>query len=159
VRQSRPSCFRPSTIVLPSQRYLVNITRERSTVRPYRMAGRVIIAEDDEALAQALGRLLKTAGYPVSVFTNSNDAWDDLKTDGRPRLLITDLVFPSPQVNGMALAAHAGNRHRHIPVIFITGYADLAGRVRRQDDTPLFAKPIQENALLERVLELAPLEC
>jgi FixJ family two-component response regulator len=120
------------------------------------MTGRIVIAEDDEALAYALGRLLEGAGHAVAVFTNANDAWDDLKADRRPGLLITDLVFPDAQVNGTALAAHARARHRHMPVIFITGYADLAGWVRQQSFGPLLIKPIEEDSLMERVRELVP---
>jgi FixJ family two-component response regulator len=123
------------------------------------MTGRIVVAEDDAELAYALGRLLTRAGYNVAVFTNANDAWDDLKTGRRPRLLITDVSFPAGQTNGAALAAHASRCHPHLPIIFVTGYADLARFVDQQSGAPVFAKPVHEDVLMKRVRELAPLEC
>jgi FixJ family two-component response regulator len=121
------------------------------------MNRKVVVVEDDKILAYALGLLLSKAGYEVAVFTNANEAWDDLRKDQRPLLLITDVRFPAGQTNGLALAAHAGSRHRHLPVIFISGFGDVAPPVRRESGVHLFAKPILEDALMTCVRDLAPL--
>jgi FixJ family two-component response regulator len=48
---------------------------------------------------------------------------------------------------------------RHLPVIFISGHADVVNRVCRQGETPLFAKPIDVDPLLARVREMTTVEC
>jgi len=49
--------------------------------------------------------------------------------------------------------------HRHLPVIFLTGKHGVAERLDRHSNGSLFLKPVQEDALISRVRELAPLEC
>jgi DNA-binding NtrC family response regulator len=121
------------------------------------MVGRVVIAEDDAGLAFAFGRIVERLGYEVAVFNNSVAAWDDLKTDQRLSLLITEIVFPPDQPNGIALAAHAGVLHRHLPVIYITGYPRFAGLVNKIRNEMLLVKPVEENTLTQWVQQLAPL--
>jgi len=84
------------------------------------MVGRVVIAEDDAGLAFAFGRIVERLGYEVAVFNNSVAAWDDLKTDQRLSLLITEIVFPPDQPNGIARRASPpspGYLHNGLPTI------------------------------------------
>jgi len=119
---------------------------------------RIIIAEDDEGLAYMLDHFLKRAGHQAKVFTSALVAWDSFKVEPRPRLLITDLVFPAKQPNGVALAAHASRQYPRLPVTFVTGDTDVASRVRGTTDGPILAKPIDVDTLMQHVAYLAPLD-
>src|SRR3954452_8116335 len=90
------------------------------------MTGRVVVVEDDTAVAYAIGGVVESAGYRVSVFNSSTEAWDDLKATRRPRLLITNIGFPAQQPNGVALAAHARSYHPHLTVMFMADDNDAA---------------------------------
>jgi Ner family transcriptional regulator len=122
------------------------------------MQGRVVIVENDTGLAYAFGRIVERLGHEVTVFTNTVEAWDDLKAGRRPSLLITDIVFPGNQPNGVALAAHAGTLHPQLPVIYVTCYPALAATIRRAQDEELLLKPIAEDTLTRCVQRLAPRE-
>ena len=83
--------------------------------------GHIVLVEDDAALAYAVSRLLAHDGYTVATFTDPLAAWDDLKSNLRPGLLLTDIRFPVSKPSGIALANHARARHRSLPVIYMTG--------------------------------------
>jgi CheY-like chemotaxis protein len=123
------------------------------------MVGRVVVVEDDPGLAHAIGQIAERAGYRVSIFTSSTQAWDDLKATRRPRLLITETNFPAHQPNGVALAAHARAYHRHLPVIFVTGNTEAARWTASavDDATALLLKPVTQGLLMARIHQLAPL--
>ncbi len=121
------------------------------------MTGRVVVAEDDAGLAYAIGRMLEGAGYKVALFTNAVQAWDDLKAPRRPRLLLTDIKFPIQQPDGLALARHATVYHRHLPVIYITAFAEMARLIHPERDGPVFMKPFEEAELMHWVGKMAPL--
>jgi Ner family transcriptional regulator len=119
------------------------------------MPGRVVIVEDDTGLAYAFGRIVERLGHEVTVFTNAVEAWDDLKAERRPSLLITDIVFPGNQPDGVALAAHAGTLHPHLPVIYVTGYPKAAATLRTAPDEEWLLKPVAEDTLTRCVQRLA----
>ncbi len=120
------------------------------------MTGRVVIAEDDAGLAFAYGRIVERLGYKVAVFNSTVTAWDDLKTDQRPSLLITDIVFPPDQPDGIALAAHAGVLHRHLPVIYVTGNPRSVRLMNNAPHEALLMKPVENDTLTQFVQKLAP---
>ncbi len=122
------------------------------------MSGRVVIVEDDTGLAYAFGRIVERLGHEVTVFTSTVGAWDDLKGERRPSLLITDIAFPGNQPNGVALAAHAGSLHPQLPVIYVTGHSGLAAALRTDEDEELLLKPVGEDTLTRCVQRLAPRE-
>jgi FixJ family two-component response regulator len=118
---------------------------------------RIVLADDDEALVYSLTRLLEGAGYQVSAFSSSNLAWDSLRTEPRPALLIADVVFPPGQVHGIALAAHANMHHPRLPVIYLTGYEAVTPSIAADRRAVVLTKPIDEAELLRFVREMAPL--
>jgi DNA-binding NtrC family response regulator len=122
------------------------------------MTGRVVVVEDDTAVAYAIGGIVESAGHRVSVFRSSTEAWDDLKATHRPRLLITNIGFPAQQPNGVALAAHARSYHHHLAVIFIADDKDAAQWTVSADgdDTALLIKPLAVDVLVKRLQELMP---
>jgi DNA-binding NtrC family response regulator len=117
----------------------------------------IVIVEDDEALSYVLGRTFELAGYLVTVFTDANAAWDSLKEGHLASLLLTDIHFPPPQPNGLALAAHARQRNTDLPVIFLTGHPELALLVEQQHRGPVFLKPLNMHAVEECVRDLVPM--
>lgn len=68
---------------------------------PESEAGRVVlIAEDEEPIAQALAYLVEDAGYTAVVAANGRAAFE-LALARRPALIITDLMMP--QMSGQEL--------------------------------------------------------
>ena len=101
---------------------------------------------------EAVGSMLRHAGYGVQVATHFQPALEALESDGPIDLLVTDIVMPS-RVNGVALSRMARMRRRDIKVLYVTGY-DIPG-VEREALGPVLKKPVSHEQLIaevERVL-------
>lgn len=55
---------------------------------------RVLIAEDDPTSRLLLAKVLEKWGYEVTVTTDGAEAWDVLRSDDSPRLVILDWMMP-----------------------------------------------------------------
>ena len=108
----------------------------------------VLIVDDDQVCAEAIGLLLRDAEYQVSVAHHFTQALVVLKSSPPPDVLIADIVMPN-SVNGIALARMARLRNRTVRVTYITGY-DIPG-IDREARGPVLRKPPSDDKLLATV--------
>ena len=112
----------------------------------------ILIYEDDAVFGYALAAILRRAGYTVETATAFPQALDLLEGSQSPDLLIADLVFPTGQVSGLAMARMARFKRPGMKVIYMTGH-DVPGA-----DTealgPILRKPISDDVLLAEVARL-----
>jgi len=78
----------------------------------------VAILDDEPAIRTALGRLLKAAGMVVRAYATGDQLFESIAQE-RPDCLLLDLQMP--EMSGLDVLKHLGQRHIHIPVIIITG--------------------------------------
>jgi two-component system C4-dicarboxylate transport response regulator DctD len=114
------------------------------------MRQRIVVAEDDAATLYAMQRTLEMAGYEVAPYGVVMDAWDALRDDARVDLLLADVRFPERQTHGLALARHARFHHPQLPVVFLTGFPDLAAQIP-SDLGAVLLKPVDSVRLLAAV--------
>ena len=93
---------------------------------PPRRRGRILLAEDDPSVLDALARVLTDAGYEVLTARTGRDALLMLSTD--IHLLISDLWMP--QMDGLALLDEAHQTVPAMPTVIITGNATVPSAVR-----------------------------
>lgn len=110
--------------------------------------GNILIFEDDEAYGHVLGRVLRNAGFDVTVVAHFQPALELLSGSEPLDLLVADIVVPQG-VNGMALSRMARMRRRDLKIIYMTGY-DLPG-AEQEALGPILRKPIPEELLLAEV--------
>ncbi|MDV3458928.1 PAS domain S-box protein [Sphingomonas sp. HF-S4] len=107
----------------------------------------VVLAVDDDALVLTnTAAMLEDAGHRVFQ-AQSGKAALQLLSENRVDLLVTD--FAMPEMNGaqLALAAQAG--WPTLPVLLVSGYAELPEGTA--EDLPRLAKPFRQNQLLSAV--------
>jgi len=127
---------------------------------PSRMDKVVFVIDDDSHICLYLSTLLNDVGYQVRTFGNPALAIDYIASSC-PDVVITDVVFENGIMDGIDavndVRAEAG---KHIPIIFISARADLAARARvvRAGGNAYFTKPIDFNALVEKIDELSDLK-
>lgn len=114
------------------------------------------IVDDDDSLRSALQRLLAAAGYRVKAYASAGDFLLDPPGDA-PGCLLLDLNMPGP--SGIELQEALSRHGVRLPVIFVTGYGDLATGVRamKAGAVDFLSKPIEREPLLNavaRALEL-----
>ncbi len=126
-----------------------------SDVPPGARDGEVILlAEDDPSIRLLVGDHLSELGYRVIAVSDGNEAFQQLNTDTRIDLLLTDIGLPGP--SGRDVAARARLRRENLPILFVTGYESRAGRrtefVGKRID--LISKPFDLDRLAMRVRTL-----
>ena len=83
----------------------------------------VLLVEDETAVREMASRVLQEYGYAVIEASDGREALGLLEqSDGRIRLLVTDVVMPG--MNGRELARRAQALSPGLPVLYMSGYTD-----------------------------------
>ena len=114
---------------------------------------RILITEDDEALAEALQFALKQAGYAVDHVSNGAAADEALKADVFG-LLVLDLGLP--KLDGFEVLKRLRRRNPTMPVLILSGREKPEEKVTGLDlgADDYLVKPFSLNELLARVRAL-----
>jgi two-component system cell cycle sensor histidine kinase/response regulator CckA len=119
-----------------------------------RSSASILVAEDDTAIRDLVCRVLSRSGFNVIAGGSAREALASLESVGqRPDLLLTDVVMPD--TNGVEFARILRERNPLLPVIFMSGYHDLAGFQAGEGTSAdrLLQKPVTPEALLQAVYE------
>ncbi|WP_447740621.1 response regulator [Pseudomonas laurentiana] len=84
----------------------------------------VLLVEDDPHVRQLLCQALREDGFPCQGAANANEGLKVLRSTQPVDLLVSDVGLPG--MNGRQLAEIARSLRPHLPVLFITGYAETA---------------------------------
>jgi two-component system OmpR family response regulator len=114
---------------------------------------RILIAEDDPSLAEALQRALRKAGHAVDWAKNGGEADGALSTDEFD-LLVLDLSLP--KMSGFEVLRRLRARRSRLPVLILTALDSVDDRVRGLDAgaDDYLVKPFQVAELEARVRAL-----
>lgn len=113
---------------------------------------KVLIVEDESAIAELISMNLRHAGFEVSVAMTSDQA--RLEVDRvLPDLVVLDWMLPGQ--SGVALAKHwrSQMRTRELPIIMLTARAEESDKVTGLDAgaDDYLTKPFSVNELLARI--------
>jgi len=107
---------------------------------------RILLVEDDSAFAYTLTRFLSADGHDVITCDGPIEALEALESDRPIDLLVTDVNLAVGMPHGFSLGRMAKLRRAGLPVVFITGFPDIA----KGDTTPpgpVIYKPFPLDAL------------
>ncbi len=106
--------------------------------------------DDDEGIRAALKILLDTVGYTVAPFPSAT-AFLAQYDPNRPGCLLLDIRMPD--MTGLQLQEELATRGAFLPVIFMTGHADvpIAVQAMKGGAFDLLQKPFSQHDLLDRV--------
>ena len=112
--------------------------------------GSIAIIEDNESTRKALVRQISTAGFSIVDFASAPDFLH------APERFTVDCVVADvhlPMMDGLQLQEELRNMVPHAPIIFITGYAELAIGVQamRRGATDFLQKPVDDETLFEAI--------
>jgi two-component system response regulator FixJ len=112
--------------------------------------GTVHIVDDDVAVRQSLAFLLATAGLAVKVYETAGSFLDGLQASSTG-CVITDVRMP--EIDGIELLRRLRRKASALPVIIITGHADipLAVQAMKEGAVDFIEKPFDDERLLSAV--------
>ena len=112
----------------------------------------ISIVDDDQAVREALQRMLRSHGFTTAVFASA----EQFLASGRPgdeSCLILDVRMPG--MTGWGLHHHLASEGCRIPIILITGSPTNGERERAMSMgvVSYLAKPVDERVLLQTLRE------
>ena len=119
------------------------------------MAKKILVADDEPEIVQALQIRLKEAGYDVIVAFDVLQAINKAHKE-KPDLIILDIRMPAGSGIGVYEKLKMSSETTTIPVIFITAYAndEIVKKVLEMGAEGFFAKPFNIDKLLIKVKTL-----
>lgn len=108
------------------------------------------IVDDDEGMRRVLHTLLSKAGYRASVFSSSSEFLARYDPS-LPGCLVLDIRMP--EMSGLELQQQLKRMGSMLPVIFITGHADvpMAVQAMKEGAFEFIQKPFRHRQLLDRI--------
>jgi FixJ family two-component response regulator len=110
----------------------------------------IFVVDDDPAVCLALRRLIRSVGLDVETFTSAHDFLRTRRTSA-PGCLVLDIRLPD--LSGLNLQEQLAETGIDLPIIFITGHANIPMTVRAMKAGALefLTKPVNEQDLLDAV--------
>lgn len=107
----------------------------------------VFVVDDDPAVRESLRLLLAESGLAVEVFASADEFLRAYRP-GRRGCLLLDVRMPG--MNGLDLQAHLRTRRIPVPVVIITGHADIpmAIKAMKAGAVDFIEKPFDDEKLL-----------
>ena len=110
----------------------------------------VYLVDDDEAVRDALGLLLRSVGLQSKLYASALEFLEDYDPE-RHACLVADIRMPG--LSGLELQQRLNEQHAEIPIIFITGHGDvpMAVNAMKSGATDFIQKPFRDQDLLDRI--------
>lgn len=110
----------------------------------------VYVVDDDQAIRESLVLLLESSGRLARAFSDSASFLEGFE-QGVPGCVIADVRMPG--MSGLDLQRHLKTKGIELPVIIITGHADVAMAVQALKDgaSDFIEKPFDEDVLARSV--------
>jgi FixJ family two-component response regulator len=115
------------------------------------LSGIVHIVDDDASFRTAIERRLRKAGYVVVAYPSAQQLLDRLPDDNEPSCILLDVRIPG--LSGPELQHRLVELRSTLPIVFLTGYADIETTVRtiKAGAEDFLIKPVSSEQLLHAV--------
>jgi len=110
----------------------------------------VYVVDDDQAVRDSLRWLIESVGLNVKTFSNGQELLENFN-EAEISCLVLDVRMPG--ISGLDLQQRLKNLNAKIPVIIVTGHADvpMAIQAMKAGAFDFIEKPYSDQLLLERI--------
>jgi len=111
----------------------------------------VHIVDDDASFRTALERRVRKAGYDVATYSSAQQLLDRLPDESGPACILLDVRIPG--LSGPDLQERLAELGSTLPIIFLTGYADVRTTVKaiKAGAEDFLTKPVMSEQLLPAI--------
>ncbi len=109
----------------------------------------ILVVEDDPRVSRSTVSSLDELGYHPIPCASGREALTILAAMPEIQLIVTDVMMP--EMTGPELVRVVAERHPHIAVLFVTGFAGEAGEAEQLTGYDLLRKPFTVSGLAEAV--------
>jgi len=112
----------------------------------------VFVVDDDASIRDAIKKLISSVGLRIETFGSTRE-FLSAKRPEAPSCLVLDVRLPD--VSGLEFQRDLAQANIHIPIIFITGHADVPMSVRamKAGAVEFLTKPFRGQELLDAIQE------
>lgn len=107
----------------------------------------VLVVDDDQAIRESLGELLRHEGYTVATASNGAEGLSALKRF-RPKLVVLDLNMPVISGDEFRLVQRLDPDLRRIPMVVLSAVDRVRERAADMEADAWLAKPVKVGDLL-----------
>ena len=110
----------------------------------------VYVVDDNENICKSLTHLIDAVGYNVKVFSSAQEFLDSYDS-AEPGCLVLDVRMPG--MSGLGLQEKLAEYRDCLPIIFITGHADVATATEafKSGAVDFIEKPFSDQKLLDSI--------
>jgi FixJ family two-component response regulator len=110
----------------------------------------VFIVDDDPSIRESLRRLVSSLGYAARTCTSAENLLETLRPDVVGCIILDVLL---PDLNGLEVQARLADLGVQLPIIFLTGSADIPMSVRamKAGAIEFLTKPFRTDQLVEAI--------
>jgi len=114
------------------------------------MEPKVFVVDDDQAVRDSLGLLLRSMGQKARLFDSAQAFLDDYDPN-MAGCIVLDIRMPG--MSGMELQQKLKTMHCTVPIIFVTGHGDvpMAVEAMHHGAFDFIQKPFRDQELLDRI--------
>ena len=115
------------------------------------MPGTIHLVDDDASFRTAIERRLKKAGYDVATYPSAQELLDHLPDEAETGCILLDVRIPD--LSGPELQTRLGELGSTLPIVFLTGYADVRTTVQtiKAGAEDFLTKPVSSEQLLRAI--------
>jgi CheY-like chemotaxis protein len=114
----------------------------------------LLVIDDDEDIRDVLRVLLEGDGYRVTTAGDGLEAWQELKTNERPSLIILDWMMPRMDGEGFMNTLRS-SPFADIPVVIMSGQKEATNKDKELRGNLCLLKPVELDDLLSAVHRFA----
>ncbi len=117
---------------------------------------KILIIDDDQALATIFDSTLKTAGYQVVTASNGKEGIDKASTE-KPDLILLDQILPDIAGNDVLRTIKANQNTKNIVIAMMSNYSDeniMKNAISLGAVDYIYKYNIEPNDLIKKVQEL-----
>ena len=116
-----------------------------------RAGATILVIDDEPSVLKITGRILEAEGFRVRLASDGESALTSVAREGRPDLVLTDLIMPG--MSGAEVARRLAADWPDLPILFVSGYSTDEFRREWGVDSKriLLQKPFTAEELIHKI--------